>query len=75
MMTVHCVMRDGTEDDAAVLAEQAPAWFLRKNVLPFPDGGIVDVVFRQRASGSRVYDETTEDPVAVEAQERLHGHE
>jgi hypothetical protein len=68
MMTVHCVMRDGTEDDAAVLADQAPLWFLRKHVRPFPDGGIVDVVFRQRAPGSLTYDETLEDPVAVEAQ-------
>jgi hypothetical protein len=67
-MVVRCVMRDGTEDDVEVLAEQAPEWFLRKKVLPFPAGGIIDVVFRQRVPGSLVYDETIEDPVAVEAQ-------
>jgi hypothetical protein len=67
-MVVRCVMRDGTEDETEVLAEQAPEWFLRKKPLRFPDMGIVDVVFRQRAPGSLVYDETIEDPVAVEAQ-------
>jgi hypothetical protein len=64
-MVVRCVMRDGTEDEAEVLADQAPAWFLRKKPLPFPDMGIIDVVFRQRAPGLLIYDETTEDPKAV----------